>query len=216
MSWLARWRGGTGSREPASRTFRYMSRLIERDFARDDGGPCLAFSSPDDDRITANALLMLAYCLVGEIGGRVLVVDARLNPRPGGITARLGLQSVAGFAEALGDRPAEGLQRVRPTAVEGVDVLPSGVSTMRGALPVDRTRLKELFASAKAAYDRVLVQVGSVQRDTRNLLTAAEADAVFLIADENRTLMSTLDDCRRLLLSNGIDDVRVVLSAGGA
>jgi hypothetical protein len=85
---------------------------------------------------------------------------------------------------------------------------------MGGAMPVDRTRLRELFAAAKVRYDRVLVQVGSVQRDTRNLLTAAEADGVFLIAHENRTLMSTLDHCRQLLESNGVSDVRVVLCSG--
>jgi hypothetical protein len=60
----------------------------------------------------------------------------------------------------------------------------------------------------------VLVQVGSVLRDTRNLVTAAGTDAIFVFVAENRTFMKTLDDCRKLLLANGVSDVRVVITGG--
>jgi len=200
------------SPEPASRAFRFMSRLIEQEFVRSDGGVCLAFSSPEADSASAHALLMLAYCLRSELDSRVLMVDARLMNQSVGVTGRLGLTRAQGFAEILREGFDDREHLVHATPVPGVDVLPAGDPTGEGKTPLDRVRLAQLLAVARVRYPYVLLQVGSPLRDTRNVMIATECDAVFLLAEENQTFMKMLDACRNVLLSNGVKDVRVVVT----
>lgn len=197
--------------EPASLSFRHMSRLIDLEFDRRERGACLAFASPDSDDAGAGALLMLAYCLRSELQGRVLLVDSRLKDKSGGITGRLGLAHQPGFAEIVRDGFGGREDLVHATAVAGVDVLPAGDPAGR-AIPLDRDNLRGLLAAARSRYDHVLVQVASPLRDTRAVMTALEADAVFLLAEENRTFVKTLDECRKVLVDNGAGDVRVVVT----
>ena len=198
--------------EPASRAYRFMARLIEREFPRNGRGACLALASPDSDRLGADALLMLAYCLRSELDSRVLLVDTRLKARAEGLTGRLDLLGATGFAEVLSGGLGARDDWFLATRVERVDVLPAGDPADRGAVSMDRARLTELLAAARDRYDHVLLQLGSPVRDTRVIMPALEADAVFLLAEENRTFMKGLDDCRKVLRDNGVADVRVVVT----
>ena len=207
-------RAGARDRAAASLSYRHMARLIERDFA--SSGACLAFSSPDGDRVTTNALLLLAHSLRGEIGGDVLVVDTRLHEGAGGLSSRLGLAAAPGFADALRDGLECGAEYVHPTQVPGVHVMPAGRPKTNGGLPLDRARLRDLLEDLRRKHTRVLLHVGSVLDDTRNLLISLEADAVFLVIVENRTLMASLEECRRILERNGAQDVRVLVSSDSA
>ena len=200
------------SPEPASRSYRYMSRLIEQEFPAADGGICLGLSSPDNEKVSTDALLMLAYCLHSELDIRVLIVDARPRPVPGSITDRLGLGGQPGYAEALRDGFDPGKGLLRPTAVSNVDVMPAGASEIGNRAYTDRDRLTDLLNALRTNYDYILMQVGAITGDTRNLLTAAHADVVFLLAEENRTLLKSVDDCQRRLLDNGTKDVRIIIA----
>ena len=213
--WLRRLRAVLlGTRRPASRSYRYMSRLIEREFPVGESGVCLAFTSSDTDQTTTDALLMLAYCLRNELDSRVLIIDSRLKDPAGGLTGRLGLLDAPGLVEILREGPAGHEAMIRPTAIAGVDVLPVGGPRAGASIPLDRERLRGLLDAAKARYDHVLVGVGSVLQDTRHVLAVAEADAVFILAHENKTFLESLDNCRHQLLSNGVADVRVLVMAG--
>ena len=215
-AWYERLRGIVlRNTEPASRSFRYMSRLIERDFPVAGKGACLAFSSTDSDEVSTDALLMLAYCLKSELESRVLLVDARFRDLDEGLTGRLGLLDLPGFAEVMAGVAPEGPGLVHATAVDGVDILPAGGLAQTGPAQADRARLARLLGDARAAYDHVLVQVGPVLKDTRSVVTVAQADATFLLARENRTFMKSLDTSRQMLLSNGVKDVRVVVTGRG-
>ena len=200
------------SSEPASRSYRYMARLIEREFPVGERGVCLAFSSPDSDTVSTDAMLMLAYCLRSELEGRVLLVDARLRDREDGLTGRLGLLEASGFAEVMAGEAGAPDTIVLPTAVAGVDFLPCGKA---GTAPADRERLGRLLDEVRTRYSHVLVQVGSVLKDTRSVVIVAQADAMFLLARENRTFMKSLDDSRELLDRSGVTDVRGVVSGRG-
>jgi Mrp family chromosome partitioning ATPase len=201
-------------REPASRSYRYMSRLIERSFDASQGGVCLAFSATDGDRPVAAAMLLLAHCLQSELDCRVLLVDARLREPQQGLTGRLGLGGAEGCAELL-RKGVEGLESViRPTAVQHVDFLPAGLAQLDAA--VEREAVSSLLAAARQRYRFVLVQIGSVLLDTRNVVVASQADAVFLLAHENATLMKSLQRCHEVLGDNGVTDVRVVLTSQNA
>jgi Mrp family chromosome partitioning ATPase len=71
-----------------------------------------------------------------------------------------------------------------------------------------------LLEQARAGYNYVLLQLGSVTADTRNLVSATHADAMLLLAHENKTLMRELLAAEQLLRGNGVDDVRVIVAAG--
>jgi hypothetical protein len=211
--WYRRLRGIVRGKEPASRSFRYVSRLIEREFPASESGVCLAFTSSDSDQATTDALLMLAYCLRNELDSRVLVIDARFRDTASGLSGRLGLLDAPGFVEVLRDGFESNASLIHSTAVAGVDVLPAGGARGGGSTPVDRDKLRGLLDAVMARYDHVLVGVGSVMHDTRHIQTVAEADAVFLLARENKTFLKSLDDCRKQLQSSGVADVRVLVTA---
>jgi MinD-like ATPase involved in chromosome partitioning or flagellar assembly len=158
---------------------------------------------------------MLAYCLSSELDSRVLLVDSRLKDGSAGITGRLGLEHFQGFTEFLRGGGGDLDELIRGTSVANVDVLPAGDQSGR-TTPMDRDRLRKLLDGAKSRYDHVLLQVESPQLDTRAVITAIEAEAVFLLVRENRTFMTTLDDCRRVLIDNGVKDVRIVVTGAKA
>jgi len=204
-----------GSKDPASLAYRYMTRLVEREYKVDGIGACLAFSAPDGDKVTTDALLMLAYSIRIELGATVLLLDGRLRDRasPQGITGRLGLESAPGFYEILREGFADNAHLVQRTSLGGVDCLPAGGPQDGAAAPLDRARLRELIEELVKRYDYVLVQVGSLLGDTRNLMTVAELGRVILVAEENRTMMKTLDDCLKILADNGVAEVRTVVAS---
>ncbi len=195
-------------REPASRTYRYLARLLERDFDTSAGGTCLAFFSLDDDRIAADTILLLGYCLRSELDSRVLLLDARVRDIELGLSGRLRLASAPGYRDALRNNAGDGREFIQRTAQEGVDVMPAG----GGGAVVDRDRLQTLLKGLKSDYQHVLMQTGSVAADTRNLGAATQADAVFMVAQEHQTLMRSVSDCQALMHNNGIADVRVILA----
>lgn len=215
--WYQRLRGlFLKRRTSASLAYRYMARRIEQEFGGQPAGVCIGCFSPDSDQATSDALLMLAYCLQSELDGKVLIVDARVADQAQGVTGRLGMLDAPGFADVMREGFAGNEYLIQPTWVPNVHVLPAGVPRDGVTIAVQRERLGQLLGAAKAVYGHVLVQIGSVLDDTRNLVTAARTDAVFMFVSENRTFMKTLDDCRELLLAYGVPDVRVVLMGGEA
>lgn len=203
-------------KEPASRTWRYMARLLDQEYGRRDDGICLAYFSPDDDRTSADALLMLGYCLQSELHSKVLLIDARVRNIDAGLTGRLQLIHQHGYAELLRDGCARSIDLVTPTAVPLVDVLAAGNSPHTSSSHVEQQNLRLLIAAYRRHYRYVLLQVGSLLADTRNLQAAGQADATFMIAHENRTMQKQFDDSQRLLERNGIGYLRMIVTAAGA
>jgi Mrp family chromosome partitioning ATPase len=203
------------TREPSSLPYRYLARLIEREYRTEGYGICLAFSAPDGDQVTTAALLMLAYSIRIELGATVVLLDARLRERasPEGLTGRLGLAASPGFFEILREGFTDNEHLVQATSLEGVDCLPAGGPQDGPPTPLDRERMRGLTDALANRYDYVLVQLGSLLGDTRNLMAAAELGRVVLVAQENRTMMKTLDDCMKILSDNGIVDVRTVVAS---
>ena len=213
--WLERLKGVVlRNPEPASRSFRYLARLVDRELGGRTTGLTLAMLGIDRDDSPADAILMLAYCLRSELDSRVLVIDARLKDIGQGVTGHLGLGSAPGYAQLMREGAGNQAALVQNTRVPGVEVLPAGHPVPGAVAGLDRSTLRHLLDWAKAEYDHVLVQVGSPLHDTRNAVTAAEADAVFLLADEHQSFMKRLDDCRLLLMGSGAQEVRIIVAGG--
>lgn len=203
----------SGTPESSALPYRFLARMVEREFPCRDGGVALAFCAPDGDQVSTNVILMLAYCLHQELDASVLVIDACASGPGGGISGRLGLGSQPGLRELLRTDPSGLHQLVQPSAIPGVAVLPLGqedgepTRALHHALPA-------LLGQAKARHAYVLLQVSSVTTDTRSMVTATHADAVVLLAREHHTLMSTLKACEQLLRRNGAGEIRAVVVAG--
>lgn len=201
-----------GQREQASRSYRYMARMIEREFPTSAGGVALALCCPDGDRTSSAVLLMQAVYLQSELERDVLIIDARARDMGGGLSARLGMDRQPGFTELLSEGPARLAEWTRPSGVAGVTVLPRG-GIDGSALIVHRRHLTELIAQAKTRWPYILVQLGAVAADTRNLVIATFVDAVLLLGQEEKTRLQVLEAAQSQLHDNGVEDVRLVLTA---
>jgi hypothetical protein len=199
--------------DPASRSYRYMARLLEREFGSRAGGQLLALTDVDGDGVAQEAALMLAHCLQSELDADVLVVDARLKAQARGLSAQFGALGKPGFAELIEGVSSVALADCRlPTVVPRVQLLPCGAVPTGGA--IDRERLFKVLAECRATHRWVLLLLDSLLADTRHLLVATQADAVFGIAIEDRTLMREVEAIDALLRDNGAGGLRVVLAAG--
>lgn len=211
---FARWMGGLTRRpaEPASNSYRYLSRLLDREHPRAGGGVVLAFNCPDDDLLTTSVLLMQAYCLQSELESSVLIVDARVSDGGRGVSERLGLQGARGYADVLATGLAGVELFIQPSGVSGISVLPQGVGVTQRVVAVQES-LAALLEYARKRYGHILLQVGPVLEDTRSLVAASQADAVLLLGHEHKTMMATLDASRQILESNGARAVHAVVVA---
>lgn len=202
-----------GRRDPASRDYRYLALRIAKDLSLRERGLCIGLTAPEDEELTPEVVLMLAHSLRNELGSRVLMIDARVRASVEGLSDMLGMAGKTGFAEAMAQGPASLLDWVRPTAVDGVDVLPAGA--VHGVVTVTSERLRDLLAASTLRYAYVLIAVGAVTADTRHLMLAGHCDHVVLVALEHRTQMRSLEDSQRLIQHGGGPGVHVVVVGRG-
>ena len=196
----------------ASRDLRFLSRTIAREYpaASAQHGVVLAFSCPDEDALCADFMLLQADALCSELESTVLLVDARGSRHGGGITERLGLGGLPGVSDTIAAGPGAPAPPLCATGAPGVFVLPAGGGPAVGTSSFE-LGLASLLTWARPRYRHVLLQVGSVVADTRDLVAALQADGIVLVAREHRTMVSALDEASAVLRENGARDVSAVL-----
>lgn len=197
-----------------ARGLRFLSRALAREYpaAATEPGAVLAFACPDGDALCADFVMLQADALSAELEGAVLVVDARGARREAGITERLGLAEVPGLSEMMVSGTGE--PQVRSTVAPGVFVLSCGRSDLPGTVAFQRG-IASLLTWARPRYRYVLLQIGSIVIDTRDLLAALQADGVLLVAREHHTLLAGVEEAAAILRENGAKSVRSVLIEGG-
>ena len=199
-------------RGPAPRDLQFLSRTIAREF-RAPGvqeAVVLAFSCPDADTLCAEFMLAQADSLGRELASTVLLVDARGHRRDRGLTEHLGLAGEPGVADAIAAGQGAPVPEPRRTPLAGVSVLPAGIAALPGSAMFD-AGIATLVAWARPRYGHVMLQVGDVAGDTRDLLAAVQADGVVLVAREHRTLLGVVQAAAALLRENGARDVSAVI-----
>lgn len=197
-------------REPASRSYRYLARRIEQDLAHKGTTRLLAFTSPDAAELTTDALLMFACSLQDELGCRVLLVDATF--RKEGLSGRLGCAAAPGLMDLLYSGRYQPDDLIQPTAKRDISVLPAGGAPQDGFLPLNPERIQPLLTTLSGRFDYILIQHGSILKDTRYLLFAKLVDLIVLLVEEGGTLVTELESCQKLFRSHGLGNVRLVLS----
>jgi Mrp family chromosome partitioning ATPase len=198
--------------EPSPRDLQFLSRTIAREFRAPDAdnGVVLAFSCPDADALCTDFMLAQADSLGRELESTVLLIDARGRRREGGLTERLGLAGKPGVADAIAAGSGVAVPEPHRTPLPGVAILPAGLATLPGSAAFE-AGVASLVAWARPRYRHVLLQVGDVAGDTRDLLAAVQGDSAVIVAREHQTSLGALQECATLLRENGARDVSAVI-----
>jgi polysaccharide biosynthesis transport protein len=166
----------------AFRTLRTALALADRDTRR------LIISSPEPGDGKTTVLANLAVCFA-QAGKKTLLIDADLR-RPG-LTNLLGMRGVEGVARVLrGEQEVAEMAAacIRPSGIEGLDVLPSGARTANPAELLAGPRFSELLAWAETVYEQILVDSPPVLIASDVAIVGRLVDGVVLLIqpDKNR------------------------------
>jgi capsular exopolysaccharide synthesis family protein len=156
----------------------------------------LTSAGPREGKTTTaiNLATVLAYS-----GGRTLVVDADLRkPR---IHKSFGLTNTRGLTNLIigHDDPVEYCQT---TAVERVDVLPSGPIPPNPSELLGHPRMREILARLRGVYDHVIVDTPPIGAVTDAAVLATVVDGVILVVHAGKT--------RRQIVMRGIEQLRYI------
>jgi len=149
----------------------------------------ISSAEPGDGKTTILANLAVSYA---QSGKRTLLIDADLR-RPG-LTALMELRGVEGLSSVLrGDQPVGAMAAacIRPSGIEGLDVLASGPRPSNPAELLAHARLSELLAWTEGLYDQVLIDSPPALATSDAAVIGRLIDGVILAVqpDKNRRRM---------------------------
>ncbi len=169
----------------AFRTLRTALSLAEDDTHQ------LVISSPEpgDGKTTVLANLAVA---VAQSGKRTLLIDADLR-RPG-LTAMLGMRGIDGLSTVIrgeDDIVHTAKAHIRPSGLDGLDVLPSGPRPTNPAELLGSRRFSELLAWAESVYDQIFIDSPPALATSDTAVIGRLTNAVVLVVQpaKNRRRM---------------------------
>lgn len=153
----------------------------------------LAISSaePSDGKTTISANLAVSFAQVGK---KTLVIDADLR-RPG-MTALMELKGQPGVTDVLvakGSVAELARKVVRPTGLDGLDIIPAGPRRSDSAELLAGENFVDLLAWADSRYDQVLI-------DCPPVLAVSDAQVVGRLVDGVVVVVSPEKNHRRLVV----------------
>lgn len=162
----------------------------------------LSVLSPMQGEGKSTVTLNLAKMLAME-GRRILILDADLR-RPA--MKHFMDKEGPGLEEVLSG--AASLEKVvRPSRIEGVDIIGAREGTSGAAELASSPRFASALREAREKYDLILIDSAPVIPAAESALVARQADAALLVVRENRTVRGALQGARKRL--EGMD-VRVL------
>ena len=195
-----------------SHSYRYFCKELAQNYKVDGQALTVAVSAvevrPAD---VGDVVLFLAYTLRHELDARVLVVDSAFSAGDNSLSRRLAADGQDGYFQVMAGVSPDYRSLVLPTAIDGVMFLPSGERSGVRSLPQKSDTMGLFLKEACTEYDFLLFMQGDVMTDTRYMSLAENVQLNLLLAEENRTLASSLRDRELLYTANGIDRLRFVL-----
>ncbi len=192
-----RWLNLFGRRHDTLGAYRIVAATLD---ARDrTPSRSIAIAPVDRDASGVAVAIGVAEAL-GASGQEVVLVDADSSIE---LTRRLGLQGDPGLNESFTapDHEPRGVGSLRrPSNVPGLTVLSAGTRVRPN---VDRDQALKVLQLLLNEVDRVVLSSGSPLTDVDCLLWARSADAVMLVATEDRTRRRDLQDATRSLQMAG-------------
>jgi len=148
-------------------------------------------AEPGDGKTTILANLAVGYA---QCDKRTLLVDADLR-RPG-LTSLMGFRGPSGLSEILrseGEIAKVAPAHIRPSGIQGLDVLPSGPRPTHPAELLGSPRLSQLLAWAETVYDQILV-------DSPPALATSDAAIIGRLVDGMILVVHPAKNRRRLVI----------------
>ncbi len=159
-------------------------------------------TEPGDGKTTVISNLAVSYAHAGK---RTLLIDCDLR-RPG-LTKLFEMRGAGGVSEILRsdeDLAALCRQRVQPTGIDGLEIIPCGPKPSNPAELLSGPRMSDLLAWAETHYDQILV-------DCPPILAASDAAVVGRLTDSLILVVQPEKNHRRLVLRavNGLAAIGV-------
>ena len=179
------------SESEAFRTLRTALSLGEHDTHQ------LVISSPEpgDGKTTVLANLAVA---VAQSGKKTLLIDADLR-RPG-LTAMMGMRGIAGISTVIrgeDDITQMAKEHIRPSGLQGLDVLASGPRPANPAELLGSQRFSELLAWAESVYDQIFIDSPPTLATSDTAVIGRLTNAVLLVVqpakNHRRLVMRSVD-----------------------
>ena len=163
---------------------------------------------PADPRLPAKSIAMtVARGLAAQIDGRILLVDARLDPPLPAATSDTAGER--GLSEALID--GGGWQEGQAVVVEpGLFFLPRGNAPAPSPAQV-RTRVAALLSEFSSYYAVVVLLCDPVTESVMARSIASLCEKALIFVREDSTLMDELIRSREILISSLVAQVEIVL-----
>jgi succinoglycan biosynthesis transport protein ExoP len=171
----------------AFRTLRTTLAFADQDLRR------LAVTSaePNDGKTTVLSNLAVSYTQTGK---RVLIIDADM--RKPGLSKLFAMRGTAGMSEVLrtdDDIDAMCRERIQPSGVPNLDILPCGAKPSNPAELLTSARFADLVAWAETQYDQLLI-------DCPPVMAAADAAIVGRTVDGMLLVVQPAKNHRRLVI----------------
>lgn len=154
-------------------------------------------------------------CTVAEVGQRVLLIDADMRRprlhRVFNISNSWGLSDLAGRKEPIDQSmPVEAL--CKPTAIEGLYVLPSGPGSAHVARLLHSDRIPELIDRVKDEFDTILIDSPPVLSVADARLLGRYADGVVMVVRAGYTTQEMALSAYHRFLDDGAHVVGAILN----
>lgn len=147
--------------------------------------------------------------LLATNGQRVLVIDADM--RRGHMHDYFDGPREGGLSEVIAQNLAW-QQAVRPTAVEGLDFLSTGVLPPNPSELLLHKRFSDLLKEVSAAYDHVLIDTPPVIAVTDAVIVGRQCGVTLLVARYGESLLAELDLSKKRLEQAGVQIGGIVLN----
>ncbi len=150
----------------------------------------ISSSEPGDGKTTTLANLAVSYAQAGK---KTLLIDADLR-RPG-LTALMGMRGIEGLSSIIrgqDDVIQMAAAHIRPSGIEGLDVLASGPRPSNPAELLTNPRFGELLAGTEAVYDQILIDSPPALATSDTIVIGRLVDGVVMVVQPEKNRRRTV------------------------
>jgi capsular exopolysaccharide synthesis family protein len=170
-------------------------------------------SEPGDGKTTVLSNLAVSYAQAGK---RVLIIDADM--RKPGLSRLFAMRGIGGISDVLrSDQEIAAMcqERVRPSGVPNLELIPCGPKPSNPAELLTSSRLADLIAWAETHYDQVLIDCPPVMAAADAAIIGRAVDGMLLVVQPARNHRRLVLRAAESLVGLGVNLLGVVANRVG-